>query len=221
MLSRNAFITTARLLAVLLGAGNAGAACLVLGGGAAYEVRTIPERRGALMIFQDRNGRLTSLRVADVDTAATEQANRRGVCGQAGAGGAVARDSRASPLRDTSRAVAIDGPTGLGPHSPTASEIAAAMPATAAGKPVGPPPGASIDCGVVECGKFRPEVASPARRDAPKPAQVEESTQPPSANSAPESSSARKLFGEGFHWSEPAEAPAPRPVAPRKPPRRG
>jgi hypothetical protein len=94
VLPKNAFITAVQSLAVLLGAGNAGAACLVLGGGAALEVRTIPERRGALVIFQDRNGRLTSLRVAEVDTAATEHANRRGVCGQSGAGRAVARDSR-------------------------------------------------------------------------------------------------------------------------------
>ena len=113
MQSRSLLVIGVHAIALLLPA-SAGAACIVLDGGATVEVRTAPERRGALVVFQDRNGRLTSLQAAEVDLAATDEANRRGVCGENAPSREVAPPQRASPWRDTARPVAIEAPTGLG-----------------------------------------------------------------------------------------------------------
>ncbi len=206
-----------QIFAALLCAGGARAACLVLAGGAGMEVSSVPETRGGLVVFHDRNGRLTSLRATEVDSAATVEANRLGRC-------AGPAPSRSSPLRETSRPVAIAGPSGVGVHSPTAAEILAAMPAAAAGR-TGPPRGYAIDCRVVECGKRQSEPPAAAPRPAVERREAEESTPVPSpaAPASPAVGTSRKLFGEGFRPSEPAAdpQPAPRTVVRRKPPHRG
>jgi len=209
----------------LLGAGCGHAACLVLEGGVNLEVRTPPQVRGALVVFEDRNGRLVSLRRLEVDTAATAEANRRGVCV-----GDRAGKPAVSPLRDTPRPVEIRAPTG-DVHSPTASDILGAMAPAVAGRRIGPPRGLSIDCRTVECGK-QAEAPPPPQKKSKRA--VVAPTGSATATSAPQSSSspspagalppAGQIFGAPFAWQQTPETsppPRPPPTRRRKPPRGG
>lgn len=115
-------------------AGDAGAACLVLKGGTVMTVRTAPQVKGAMVVFQDPNGRLSSMRASEVNVPATERANATGSC----SAGAVTSYA-GTPIRDTHAAVVMPAPE-TAAHYATAAEMqASANRVSPQPKPAKPP----------------------------------------------------------------------------------